>query len=552
MKNCLLFLFFSILSAKPIDKSHLLYLLHKNQVNRCIDNYQIYCYENKCQDFSVLEQIGLSLIEKGIESEDKEIQMLSLLGAGLSAHTRAINILEKGIYSKEPELQMLALHFLSRIDDVKVDEFLTQAMRSAFLPIRMEAAFYMAEKKHAHATGQIEALMHRLPPYLKPFFPQFFALNGTKEAISLLKKFIHDPNVYVRVETINALMKQRRDDFLPTIRKRLIASSSAEKEICALAVGLFQDKESVNQLEKLALSKNSDISLSAMKSLYHLGKAGYQKKIEALALQKSLFAINALSDIPGSENTLYILTFDRNIQVRINAICALLRRKDVRAIEKIDELLIQDQREFALQPILSLGKAHHAFRCIPSSLQNTESRKINLNLSFAIKESLLQEALHLDQDAFLGLAEKLFEKELNALIPELISLLESIKGEKTIALLKKYSNKTGAPLIRTYCQLALFRMQVEGPYHENICQFIEQNLSHELIELRPMLSYNKRLMSQSYRLTDKETTQLLIDSFIALVMKKDEKSISTLLSAIKKGNPKNRYALAGLLLRAVE
>lgn len=552
MKVALIVLITTFLTAEEMDKSHLLYLLHKNQINRCINNYQINCFNNKAQDFSILEQIGLTLIERGILSEDKEIQMLSLLGAGLSAHTSAIGVLEKGIYSHEPELQMLALHFLSKTDDRRVDEFLMQAMRSRFLPIRMEAAFHMAEKKHSHATGQIEALMYRLPPYFKPFFPQLFAINGSREAISLLKKFLNDPNVYVRIETISALMQQQRDDFLPTIRKRLIASSSSEKEICALAVGLFQDKESLNELEKLTLSKNSEISLSAMKSLYHLGKSGYQKKIEAMALSKNIYAINALSDMPGSENTLYILTFDRNLQVRINAIYALLRRKDIRALEKIDEFLVKDHRDLAFEPIASLGKAHQALKCHTSSLQNTESRKINLPLSFAIKESLLAEALHLDKKAFLKLAENIFDKKQNPLIPQLIALLESIKGEETIALLKKYSNKTGAPLIRTYCQLALFRMKIDGPYHKNICEFVQNNLTHELIQLRPMLSYTERMFEQSYRLTDKETTQLLIDSFVALVQKKDEESINTLLTAIKNGNPKNRYALAGLLLRAVE
>lgn len=552
MKKVFLLLITTFLVAENGDKSHLLYLLHKNQINRCINNYQIQCYETKRQDFSILEQIGLTLIERGIDSEDKEVKMLSLLGAGLSSHTSAIGILEKGIYSNEPELQMLALHFLSKTEDIRVDEFLSQAMRSRFLPIRMEAAFHMAEKKHAHAIGQIEALMYRLPPYFKPFFPQLFAINGSREAVSLLKKFLNDTNVYVRIETISALMQQQRDDFLPTIRKRLIASGSAEKEICALAVGLFQDKESVHELEKLTLSKNPEISLSAMKSLYHLGKSGYQKKIESMALAKYVFAINALSDMPGSENTLYILTFDRNLQVRMNAIYALLKRKDARAMEKIEEFLVQDHRELAFEPISSLGKAHQALRCLSSSLQNTESRKINLPLSFAIKESLLQDALHLNKESFLNLAANLFDKKQNPLIPQLISLLESIKGEKTIELLKKYSNKTGAPLIRTYCQLALFRMKVDGPYHKNVCEFVKKNLTHELIQIRPMLSYTERAFEQSYRLTDKETTQLLIDSFVALVQKKDEESINTLLTAIKSGNPKNRYALAGLLLRAVE
>ena len=53
-------------------------------------------------------------------------------------------------------------------------------------------------------------------------------------------------------------------------------------------------------------------------------------------------------------------------------------------------------------------------------------------------------------------------------------------------------------------------------------------------------------------LTNKETTQLLVDCFTALSERKNKQSIHCILDAIKKGNPKNRYALAGMLLRAVE
>jgi len=548
-----LFLIFSTaLFSTEIDKSFLLYLLHKNQIGKCISNYQVYSYENNEDDYTILGEIGMSLLEKGIDSDDIDTQTLSLLGASLSANMRSFDILKKGFLKKEPKIQMLALHFLSRIEDERVDDLLIHAMRSPYLPIRMEAAFYLSEKKHSHAVGQVEALMHRLPAQFRPFFPSLFALNGTNEAIAIMKRLIHDPNTYVRIESIHALLKHNRDDFLPTIRKRLVASSSQEKEICCLAAGFFQDKESIPKLEKLSLSKNSEISLAAMKALYLLGKTSYQTKIESLALTKNLFAINALSELKGSEDTLYILTFDRDIQVRINATYALLKRKDPRVVEKIEELLFHDQRELAFAPVSSLGKAHMAFRCISNSYQDTKNRRINLPLSFAIKEKFLEEAMYLDYKTFLKIAEKLFKKEQNPLIPQLVALLQNLKGTEAIDLLKKYAHKPGAPLIRTYCQLALFKLKEDGPYQEKVFQFIEKNINHELIELQPILSWNERVMEHSYRLTNKETTQLLVDCFSALAERKNKKSIHCILDAIKSGNPKNRYALAGLLLRAVE
>jgi hypothetical protein len=185
-------------------------------------------------------------------------------------------------------------------------------------------------------------------------------------------------------------------------------------------------------------------------------------------------------------------------------------------------------------------------------LQNTKSRNINLALSFAIKEKILEDALYLDQKTFLTIANTLFAKEENSLIAQLVSLLENIPSEESINLLKKYSFKPGSPLIRTYCQLALFRLKEKGPYQDYICKFIQNNINHEMIELKPMLSYSERLMDHSYQLTSKQTTQLLVDCFSALASSKNEQSINCILEAIQKGNSKNRYALAGLLIHAVE
>nr|NGX33120.1 hypothetical protein [Candidatus Anoxychlamydiales bacterium] len=47
-------------------------------------------------------------------------------------------------------------------------------------------------------------------------------------------------------------------------------------------------------------------------------------------------------------------------------------------------------------------------------------------------------------------------------------------------------------------------------------------------------------------------TRLLLDMFIALSSKQDETSLKIIVSAIKKTNPKNRYALAGMLIRATQ
>lgn len=554
MKKFLLFFLltnFNLLYCQ-LDKRFVLYLLHKNEIERSINYYQDFHKETKEQDFSLLAQVGQILLEKGSKSNDKETQLLSMFGAGLSAHTKAIDILETGLSCDDPQIQMVALHFIAKLNDVKTDILFTQAMRSVFLSTRMEAAYYMAEKKHSHSAGQMEALMYRLPPVFKQFFPQLFALNGSKEAISMLQKLLNDPQVYVRIEAILSIMNQQRDDLLPSIRNRATTTNIAEQEACAFALGGLNDSSSISVLNKLALSSTPEVQLAALKSLYRLGVISAGKQIETLAKNRHLFAIAALGEVNGSEEGLIELCKNRDIQVRINAICSLLKRKDPRVIAFIEEILIQDVRDLAFQPITSIGRSHQALKAIPSAWEKTEQRNIDLNHSFAIKEALLQSALNLSEKSFLAIVRKVLDCNQNSLVPQAITLVEKLGTKEAISLLKEYCQRAGSPLIRSYCNLALFRLKEEGPFQEMVLRWVMSNYALEIIQLKPLLPWKDRLIKDSYCLTEKESSQLLIDSFTALAAQKDDKSISLLLNAIKSGNPKNRYVLAGLLIRAVE
>jgi hypothetical protein len=57
-------------------------------------------------------------------------------------------------------------------------------------------------------------------------------------------------------------------------------------------------------------------------------------------------------------------------------------------------------------------------------------------------------------------------------------------------------------------------------------------------------------LSRQYYLTPEDASRLLVESFESLVQTQDDLGIDLLLEAIKDGNRKNRYALAGLLIRA--
>jgi hypothetical protein len=72
----------------------------------------------------------------------------------------------------------------------------------------------------------------------------------------------------------------------------------------------------------------------------------------------------------------------------------------------------------------------------------------------------------------------------------------------------------------------------------------------ELIRFRPFLPREMRDQEENYQLTPEDNSSLLIASFESFVINKDERGIDILLEAIQNGNAKNKYALAGLLMRA--
>lgn len=161
----------SLFSSEYDDiKMHALYLMQQNQIENSIQKYREYSANSGRHDFDVLRQMGLVLLQKGIQSQENQTLMMTLFGAGLSGSLSAIDILEKGIHHPDPQIQLLSLHFIAKFDDDRTSEIFNQAMSSDFLATRMEAAFYMAQSKHPHAVGQIEGLMYRLPPVFKPFF----------------------------------------------------------------------------------------------------------------------------------------------------------------------------------------------------------------------------------------------------------------------------------------------------------------------------------------------------------------------------------------------
>lgn len=560
MCNKFLLLIFSFLllnhqvsAGLASQKNHVLFLIQAGNISQAIEGYKAYKKQNGEHDFELIQEMGLLLLDSGYRDADPEIRIMATFGAGTSLNERTLYILEEGLDSKIPELQLVCLNYLAQFQNDKADEAIRRCMNAGHPLIRLEAAYVMAQKKSPRACAYAESLMYRFEGLLTPLFPQFFAMISSSEATSMLRKLMTHPDEEVRIASILSAAKYGRDDLLSKIRMMATHHEKAQQEACAFALGVLKDETSIPRLEILARSNVAHVRLAASKSLYKLGRKDFKEALEKAAQNKDVYAIALLKDVEGSQDLLARLVNDPNIQVRVNAAIALVHHRDPRCLQALMEILLMDTRGLCFSKISSEGNSLSAWRVIPSGKQNAKDEPYIFEQSLTLREDVLEEALDLPEKDFLTLSKALFLQRQNDLVPLLVTLLEQLHSPDAIALLKVHQQQIGAPLIRNYCNLALYNLKEEGPYGDNIRNWIANKQNEELIRFRPFLPREMREEDheEHYQLTPEDNSSLLIASFQSFILNKDERGIDILLEAIQNGNAKNKYALAGLLMRAV-
>lgn len=535
-----------------VNKNQITYLMQAGEVEKSISLYFRYQKDLGKDDFEILQQMAFILLEHGARSQDAQTQLLSIYGSGIASAASSLDILEAGIKSSHGETQIASIQYLGGMQDDRSDELLVKAMSSEFFFARMEAAYHLAKRKHKTSVGQIESLMYRVPPQARFFFPQFFALIGTSDAISILKHLMEDKVSSVRVEALLSAAKFGRDDLLPIIRMNITHLNVAEQEAAAHAVGMLKDSKSIRKLRRLFDNAPLNVQLAAARSLYHLGDPEGKQFILEKAKTGDLFSIVALEDIPEGKEILAKLCRHPDLAVRINAALALLQHRDSRCKGALAEILVRDARDMGFMPQVSLGKTLIAFKPVFSTAQQDTTFFDVKAATLAIRQQVLLGAMHLSEEDFISLAALIFDSKQTDLIPTLVTLLENLQTPAAIDLLIQKSTQAGMPLMRAYCNLALYRMGKEGAYGDYVKEWIERNKNSELIRFRPLVPIDKRLNDSPHELTPEDSSRLLIEAYQTLAEKQQENSIQILLEAMQKGNPKNRYVLAGLLLRTLQ
>ncbi|MCP5491782.1 MAG: HEAT repeat domain-containing protein [Chlamydiales bacterium] len=535
------------------SESQALFLVQKGLIKEGIEQYVSYKEKAGAHDFETLKQIGEIILDQGAFSSDPEVRLLSIYGTGIAQKSDTLTIFEAGVESRDPVTQLAAIHYLGELIDDRSSELLARCCSSDYLGVRMEAAYHLARRKNPHATDQIEALMYKLPPMFRVHFAEFFALIGTPKAISLLRQLMNDQELMVRSSAVMSAAQYGRDDLLSYIRALATHKNPAEQEICALALGMLGDTHQRERLEQLSKSPYENVRLAALKALYQLGETHVQSQIIEMANKGDLFAILLLGSIEGSEPTLEKLLSSKDRAIQFNAALALLQRKSPACTLHIAEFLTSYPHELGCQPIFSTGRAQIAWSFATSSEKYAKLAQTDvLALTLDLKYRVLQATLDLPQPAFLDIARSVFSARVTPLIPPLVHLLENNKSPEAIELLKVFANAPGAPLMRGFCNLGLLRLGVEGPYEELVIKEITRLKDSELIRFRASAPKGAKQTFTPFSLTPEETSQLLVESYQTLASRQEDKSIDILLKAIGEGHPKNRYALAGLLLKTLQ
>lgn len=552
---CPLLLALTLSAASPPPPTHpgqMLYFMKNGRKQVAIDAYKAYSKSLGEHQFELLHEMAWSIIEEGIKSDDAEVQLLSLFGASLSQDEEALQILTEALRKPNPEIQLAAIKFLAQMNHDEADLEIGVGMGSNELLIRLETLMLMAEKRMPKTYLQAESLMSKIPKQLYLLFPQIFAACGDSYSLKQLRRFLSDPDDHVRAAAIHSVEQTKREEFLPQVRRLSKQVNPLIQEAAASCLGALSDEGAREHLVRLSNSQTLEVRTTALKSLWHLGDRTVGVKIYEEAKGGNPYALNLLGQVDGYEDFLAHNLGHADPLVRLNAATALLERKDPRCLKVLTPYLIDENSSLEILPQVSPAKGLLYWRLASTFSDKEDDPKSALmqEVALRVQESFLALILDLPETHFLQLADTLLNKNVKPLLPALVQLLERCRSDRAIDLLKKYETKPGAPYVRQLCTLGLYRLGTEGPYAEAIQNFMHQSNGADLIRFRPLIYSSQDPLEATYQLTPEETSRIFVESLESLVQKQDPLVIDTLLDLIQNGNEKNRYALAGVLIRA--
>lgn len=406
---------------------------------------------------SHLEELSTRLFQKLATSKDIDAVIMTLLATASCHHPLSRTISRDLIRSENPIIQLAAIQTLSSLNSADANDILSEALRSDYPVVRLEAGWHIASKRTQNAFFQIDALSHKLPDVFLAYMPELFAVEGSAASQHRLRQLLFDPNEEVIVETMLSIGRHRMTSLATTILS-IESFSPAVIEAQAFALRICDSESSRKKLRALASHADTCVRIQAALSLLALGETEYQSTIVELAQGGDLFAMAALGACP--EPFRLDDLHDRTRSFQINEALSLLSKKDPLCISPLKTILSlpEDQVFYANTSVghsLSFWDitSVHAF---DQSLWQTVQEQ-----SLLAKEKALVKSLDLPKQDFEAISTSLLSEQRIDLYPCLLRLMENQQSDTTIALLQKEALRVGAPYNRAFATLALVRLGIE-------------------------------------------------------------------------------------------
>jgi hypothetical protein len=406
---------------------------------------------------SHLEELSSQLFHKLATSNDPDVVIMTLLATTSCHHPLSRTISHKLIRSEHPIIQLAAVQALSALNTSDADYLLIEALRSDYPAVRLEAAWRMATKRSNDAFYHIDALSHKLPEEFLQYLPELYAIEGSAHSLHRLRQLLFNPDDDVVIETLLAIGRHHitgLDDLLGTMAPH----SPAITEAFAFALRVADSSQTRLTLHDLTRHDNACVRIQAALSLVFLGETEYQSIINDLAGEGNLFALAALGECLDP-----IIGVDCSHQTRtarINLALALLNRKDPSDMSQIKSLLATPEDQM-LYTSLSIGGSLAYWDIAPVDAFDQSSRPMMMEQALQAKEAILVQACEMRESSFEDIAAALFTEQAVELYPCLLQLIENLRSEPAIALLRQEAHRVGAPFNRAFASLSLIRLGIE-------------------------------------------------------------------------------------------
>jgi len=496
-------------------------------------------------DFAAWRQRAWTILEEGSRHQEMEVQLLTLFGAKLSQDEGAMTFYMRALKSPKPEVQLAAIKSLGALKNDRADEALQEGLRSNEIIIRLETLLLMAQRGMPGVSDHVEGLMAKIPKPLHSIFPPLFAMAGDPASLKQLRLLLSDPDDRVRASSAISVEKGGIEEFLPHIRRLAKQVSPLVQEAAAHCLGVFGDATAVPILKRMISSPFKDVRLSALQAYAMLNEEETLPLLLKEAEGGDLFAISLLGSIAGGEEKLKAFQRSTDAQVAINASMALLARGERESLKILAPLILTHRA--TLTAHTSSLKHIIAWKLAPRGPYEDPIAEARVNES---RRELVRRIFLLPEEDALAFSYELLNRGENDYVPALMEQLYASGSPGAIALLERFQQKIGAPYVRGATALTLFKLG-QKQRRDEIISFLKNHHAIELIRLKPMDEDDKlNPFSGPFELSAQETSSLYIEMLEALLTEGKEDGIELLVEAIEKGHSNNRYALAGLLIRA--